>query len=94
MTEDILPGMPEAPEAISEIHECDCDAKLADLVAAVSLQSSHIEEQTQKVTELISAVNTIGNMVQGIMDNANGFFGQFKGLNPMDMLKGLVSGKR
>ena len=84
MTETPLPGMPATPE---ETHGCDCDAKLADLSRAVELQND-------KLSELTQAVNTVGSMVQSIMDNASGFLSQFKGMNPLDILKGAIGGRR
>lgn len=85
MTETPLPGMPST-------SDCDCGAKLADLTRAVELQSAHISEQTEKIAALITAVNSVGTMVQSIMDNASGFLEQFKNMNPMDIIKGALGG--
>lgn len=85
--------LPDVPEGLST-PDCDCGAKLADLTRAVELLSEHSQEQTEKISALITAVNSVGTMVQSIMDNASGFLGQFKNMNPMDIIKGALSGKR
>jgi len=83
--ETALPGMPELPE--SSTDDCGCDAKFAEVTRV-------LEMQTTKIAELTSAVNSVGSLVQGLVDRAGGFLNQFNGMNPLDVMKGLFSGKQ
>lgn len=66
---------------------CNCDAKLADIVAA-------LEGLQLKTSEHTAAVNSFGVMLQGIVDTVSSTVQQFtKGFNPMSLLKGLTGGK-
>ena len=95
MTEEVRPVFAETQEALPETQvptveessPCNCDAKLADLTTAVTIQN-------ERITQLVGAVNQVGTMVQSIVDQAGGFLKSFQGMNPMDIIKGALSGRK
>lgn len=68
-------------------NPCNCDAKLADIVAA-------LEGLQEKTSAHTAAVNSFGQMLQGIVDMVSNTVQKFSsGFNPMSLIKGLTGGK-